>query len=242
MYACIYVYIHAFTHIQASVRARAHTQTHTSASAWVRLCVCVSVCVRARLPAYAFATGKSHPEMATPQKLGPKSATREGQVEALAKELEAAKRATAACLARRFGFDLDLAIQHLKDEGLLQVETHPTHDDLPSTVPRESERVDPATTLLGKLLLAIEKIPAETWQDAALTFQRPALQDRAVTFSFIQKFVVSLAAFMPEMYERLNSYMIIGSENLECRCHPDELDKCTHLQNGKVCFVYAQHA
>ena len=104
------------------------------------------------------------------------------------------------------------------------------------TAPHKSKAIDPATTLLGKLLLAIAQIPTQTWQDAALVLERPALQNRAVSFSFISKFVASLAAFMPERFKRLNSYMLVGSKNLDCDCHPDELDKCTHFQNGMVCF------
>ena len=116
-------------------------------------------------------------------------------------------------------------------------------EDCLPTEPHQSKTIDPAPTLLGKLLLVIAQTPQQTWEDAALVFERPAQQNRAVSFSFIQKFVASLAAFMPERFKRLNSYMIVGSKNLDCDCHPDELDKCTHFQNGKVCLrVYVEHA
>ena len=103
-----------------------------------------------------------------------------------------------------------------------------------SNVTKGSRTVDPTNTLLGQLLLTIEKIPEHAWQDAALCFERPPLQSRAVSFSFIHKFAKSLEAMMPSDFRRLNSYMIVGSKNLDCKCDPDELDKCMHFQNGKV--------
>ena len=57
------------------------------------------------------------------------------------------------------------------------------------------------------------------------------LKDRAVSLAFIKELVRSLQAVRPRDFERLNSYMITGSKNLECRCDADavpNIGKCEH--------------
>ena len=54
-----------------------------------------------------------------------------------------------------------------------------------------------------------------------------------MSLSFIKELVRSLAALQPDSFERLNSYMITGSKNLECRCDADDpaipnIGKCEH--------------
>jgi hypothetical protein len=93
--------------------------------------------------------------------------------------------------------------------------------------------VDPATTLIGKLLRVVESVPQERWLAAAFEFERPPLQARAVSIAFIRKMVESLKAVKPMEFTRLNSYMIVGSKNFDCACHPDKLDDCMHFQDGK---------
>ena len=62
-------------------------------------------------------------------------------------------------------------------------------------------------SLLEDLLDAINRIPKEEWEGAALRFERPRMKDRAVSMSFIHAFVGSLKAVFPD-YARLNSYMV----------------------------------
>ena len=62
-------------------------------------------------------------------------------------------------------------------------------------------------------------------------FERPPLKNRAVSLTFIEELVRSLRAVQPDGYAQLNSYMITGSKNLECRCDPESvpnLGRCEH--------------
>jgi hypothetical protein len=96
-----------------------------------------------------------------------------------------------------------------------------------------SKTFDLGDNLIGKLLRVVESVPQERWRAAAFEFERPQLETRAVSITFIWKIVESLKAARPLDFTRLNSYMIVGSKNLDCACHPDRLDDCTHFQDGK---------
>jgi hypothetical protein len=89
-----------------------------------------------------------------------------------------------------------------------------------------------ADTLLGKLLNAIDSIPAERWLESAIAFKRPAIKDRAVSMPFIREILRSLQAAMPGGFKRLNSYMIQGCKTLDCDCDADSISECTHLQSS----------
>jgi hypothetical protein len=142
--------------------------------------------------------------------------------------LERLRNLEAKCAVSRADSALD------GDRAWVHASIHqPTGDSASEKRGTNTASVDLTTTLIGKLIIAVETIPEEVWKGAVLEFERPPLQDRAVSMGFIVKMVESLKAARPLDIARLNSYMIVGSKNLDCACDPDKLDDCTHFQDGK---------
>ena len=81
-------------------------------------------------------------------------------------------------------------------------------------------------TLLGRLMLAIEQHPTHEWEAASRSVERPLIEDRAVSQAFIDDYVRSLKAVVPSMYHELNSYVLQGTKQPDCRCKPE--DNCSH--------------
>ena len=80
-------------------------------------------------------------------------------------------------------------------------------------------------------LAAISTIPQDKWHSAALRLEWSPLKDPAVPLAFIEELVRSLKELRPEDYKHLNSYMITGAKNVDCRCNPDRvpnLGRCEH--------------
>ena len=100
-------------------------------------------------------------------------------------------------------------------------------EEMKSEIPVEtSDIADPVVhqTLLGRLLIAIEKYPLHEWEAAACSMERPPIEDRAVSLAFIHEYKQSLKLLMPLCYEELNSYVLQGTKQSDCRCKPE--DQC----------------
>ena len=96
------------------------------------------------------------------------------------------------------------------------------------TAAAPSDIADPAVhqTLFGRLIIAIEKYPKHEWEAAIRSMERPPIEDRAVSLAFINEYEKSLKLLMPLCYKELNSYVLQGTKQSDCRCKPE--DECSH--------------
>ena len=101
-------------------------------------------------------------------------------------------------------------------------------EEMKSKIPVETDIADPAVhqTLLGRLITAVEKYPKREWEAAALSMERPPIEDRAVSLAFINEYEQWLKLLMPLCYKELNSYVLQGTKQSDCRCKPE--DECSH--------------